>query len=442
MEIAILIINIILLLFKLPFFILKFKKMKYERKTQETIYTMNSFGFLISLIGELGSGKTSFQSALAHGYTVIFQEKLISMMKETKTIYKRIDFNVLDDALFEVFLNQGFFDFSQITKDILDELDLKNHIVFDEMSYKTTFDYFYDYVFAFFVLYVRNNYVYSLSTFYNRLTRNFNMAYKLDWQRIYDAYAKKDYAIQDYAVELLDEITDALGADEWRSEEKDESGIKEYLRKYRHVHQERNRMITSRQDATDLVKRYRVLTQSNLVMSGVVGVDVYHFIYKMVWFTKKTNYNLYKFFKYGMPWLFTKLRHWFATASYESYLDKQYGLINYLRNVDHYMLHVRWFIKSLGYARYHMTHYHRIEDIDKDGKGVELELYVPIKWAFSTYEEFAYKHIQKQLLQQASNKESFEINNIFDKPNFYNHRKKGVDGYEICDDSDNDINIA
>jgi hypothetical protein len=385
-----------------------------------TIGTINRFGFLISLIGEIGGGKSSGQSAITHAYTVIFQQKIIELMTKVKTIYKSIDFNDIDEYLYSAFTEQSEYDFNQIVRDLFHIFNINQNIVYDFFSYKTTFDYFKDYVFSFYVLYIRNNYVYSVTHIFNRISGNFNMKLNLEWHKIKEAYKKQDYGIEDFAVELIDEASDELASGFWHDLEKDESGAKEYRRKYRHIHQERNRMIDTRQDSSDMVKKLRNLTQTHLEMTETKYIFLFKELYMIIQSLLKSKMFLYKLFKLYIPYAWYKLPRLRKGMSYQEFYDIRYATINKLRNQYNKILYIEWYLKSYGLVRFYAKKYHSADDVGKTSEEYfdRLKLYFPALWAFGTYEQFAFNSIQEQLLQFNKRSNQAEVN-IFFQPSYF-----------------------
>lgn len=428
----ILIINILNISLALPFLYFFIKKGRFDHYINFTLYTVHkTFGFIISLIGSIGSGKSSTQSALAHAYTLKFQQDIQELHLKTRKIFKSIDFNLIDDYLISLYnqVPKEDLKFNLVTASLLHTFNISEAIHFDFLQHKTVFDYFKDYAFSFYVLYVRNNYVYSVTTIYSRMTSNFNMKYLIEWQRIHEAYQKNDYSIHDYAVELIDEATDELSASRWREEDKDESGAKEYRRKYRHIHQERNRIIDTRQDGTDLIKRYRTLTNTHLDLQSTELVFSYEFLFNMI----KNSYVLkvffYKFFtrwlpyftKVLIPYIFKRLITLFIwnpdKIDYQQLYDFKYSSINYLRNLDNRLLHIQWFFKYNSLVKIESFKVKNSEDVGKNNPDTALTLFFKASWCFGTYKQFAFVGIQEQLLENSITNNMED--NVFFQPDFF-----------------------
>ncbi|HOI84497.1 MAG TPA: hypothetical protein PLP48_00345 [Acholeplasmataceae bacterium] len=418
-------INIILLS---PFIYYQIKSLVYSYSKNRTLQIVWRFGFLISLIGEIGAGKSSGQSALTHAFVLKFQQDIIDLLKMTKKVFRKLDFNGIDDYILERMSQMARVDFALIVDEVMTAFGINDSIIFNFLGHRSTRDYIKDYVFAIYALQIRNNYVYSVTKIYNRFTGNFNMAFDIKWQNIYDAYASGNYAIEDYAVELIDESSDDLASAFWRDFDKDESGAKTYRRKYRHIHQERNRIIDTRQDASDMVKKLRNLTQTNLLMEGVEFRNIYSGLVNLYSLIYIIPYKVHELFKFMIPYAFYRIKHLRNAISYAEHLDQRYGSINYRRNIDGKLLLVEWFVKSLGVVKFNASYYERTEDVGKKDpkRQSELELYFPASWCFGTYEQFAFKGIQDQLMSK-SNVNPAEIN-IFFQPSFFNDITTSSDG--------------
>jgi hypothetical protein len=405
------------------------KEKFYEHIKNITLMITWHFGFLISLIGSIGSGKSSGQSALTHAYVLKFQKDIIDLMNKTKKVFKSIDFNDVDDYLFEAYSTKSI-DFTKTVDELVDLFQIQKNLIFDFSTYKTTYEYFKDYAFAFYVIYIRNNYVYSVTKIFNRLTGNFNMKFDLNWQKIKKAYQTKNYAIEDYAVELIDEASDELASAFWRDVEKDDDGSKEYRRKYRHIHQERNRLIDTRQDATDYIKRFRNLTQTHLEMIEAKFIFTFKGLFKILESFMLSQMFLYKLFKLYLPFAWYKLPRLRKGMRYQEFYDDKYAYINKLRNKHNRILYYEWFLRSLGLVRFIAKKYYSAEDVGKINPDTHelLKLYFPASWSFGTYEQFAFKGIQEQLLQNAQSNQ-MEVN-VFFQPSFFKDKElideKGV----------------
>lgn len=392
------------------------------------------FGFLISLIGDIGSGKSSGQSALTHAFVIKFQNDIVTLMNKIKTIYKSLDFNDIDEFLFSKFMSESI-DLNDTVKDLIQTFNITENLIFDFNTYKSTYENFKDYAFGFYVLYIRNNYVYSVTTIFNRLTSNFNMKLNLDWHKIKKAYKNNDYSIEDYAVELIDEASDELASAFWREVEKDEDGSKEYRRKYRHIHQERNRMIDTRQDSTDMIKRFRNLTQTHIEMVETKYLFTFKGLFVIIESFMNSHMFLYKIFKLYIPYFFYRIKRLRTGISYQEFYDKKYAYINKLRNKQNRILYYEWFLRSLGIVRFIAKKYYSAEDVGKISPETHelLKLYFPSQWAFGTYQQFAFKGIQEQLLKIRKSNNT-EVN-VFFQPSFFNEEDhiqiKGVDEIDI-----------
>ena len=159
----------------------------------------------------------------------------------------------------EIFNEHPYPDFDQLTEAIMDAHKLKGEGLHYNMVGQVKIQkLILDYIFGLYVLNVRNNYVQSKTPFYSNVTHNFSLGLNIEWLKIREAYKNKDYAILDWMVILIDELTDEAGAMTYMDDLKDLAGAKEYRRKFGQIHQERNRMISTKQDVMDEVKSIEI----------------------------------------------------------------------------------------------------------------------------------------------------------------------------------------
>lgn len=417
----------------LPFLNAYFKKKGIEKAINNTLYQTNNLGFLISLVGDIGKGKSSTMSGLSHAFTLIFQQKIMALFNDTKRMFSKIDFNAFDSHLnlfFSNYVDEKVINFNALTDHLMDVFKINPGVQYNFLDFKKVHKMFKDYIFGYYVIYYRNNYVYSVTNIYSRITNTYSMKYKLDWQRIREAYTSSDYAISDYAVELIDESTDALGASAWRDEEKDESGAKEYRRKYRHIHEERNRMIDARQDKSDMIKRFRTLTQSHIQLMGVEYVNDYKFMYAFIRFILRLPLVPYKLYLRFLWFGYFKWKN--KGMSFNEFEDFKYNSGNLERDIENLLFHFEMYFKSISHINVYAKHYHNVDDVGKQDETLfdKLIMYFPIKWAFGTYEQFAFNYIQDELLARSNTKN--EESNIFDKKSFFgSNTEKGGDDIVI-----------
>lgn len=433
MNLYLIILIVIDVLLVLPF-LYYFGKLKlFEHYKRVSMFIVKSFGFLITLFGDIGSGKSSSLSALSHAYQLDFQSKAMNQMLEVKKIFKHLDFNVVDQYIISKFQELEIYDIRDIAIQLLTDFSLNNTIVFDYLQHKTVLEYFEDYIYAFYVLYIRNNYVYSVTSIYSRVTGNYNMKFDLKWHNIKQAYLNKKYYIENYAVELLDESSDELSAGNWREFDKDETGAKEYRRKYRHLHKENNRMIDTRQDSSDMVKRFRTLTQTHLETVSTNFINVFKELEIIYQFIINSKIKIYKLFKLYIPYFFYRIKRLRSGMSYFQYYDIKYARVNYLRSKDNLSLYFSWFLKSLGYVKIDLKKYHKYDDVGKSDPSFydPIKLYFPVSWTFGTYEQFAFSEMQRQLNKTVHN--NYAEVNVFFKPDFFEKAEKEENEMKVGD---------
>lgn len=403
-------------------------------------YFKNELGFIISLNGDIGMGKTSLMSGLSSvGQLAIIQD-IYELIEKTKKILYLFSFNDIDSLLDEYYqqftfeTKDDYPDFDYITELIINGLNVDpNSFNFNFIANTSNKDLILDYVQAYFVINYRNNFVQSKTPFFSHITGNFNLELDLNWLEIRKAYENEDYAILDWALILLDESTDELSAAEWQSDVKDEKGAKEYRRKFRQIHQGRNRIISAKQDMLDEVKRYRNLTHSHLQIDQKVSTTGnYLFIYGFV--EKIFNFQL-KFHK-----LFLRFTYLFKRRKYKTSFTNYYGWYlnehSIIRRKANYLYYLKEFLMSIGYNRYYGRVLDRAEDIEKATASVdEFYFHIPTIYCYGTYDTHLYKSMQKDLLSISNTiaKEIIpELNpKFFDENKEFKKNEKGGDTFEF-----------
>jgi hypothetical protein len=453
----------------------------YQKKFERSQSISFNLGYLLSINGPIRIGKTSYQSGLKHIYEIEIQMMLQDLIEKTRKIFNKINFNELDSILDQEFskLEPGTLSFNnQQTFDDLTNLivthydhhkyfNLRYSIIFNFTSNKKTYQYLEDYVFAYFVLNYRKNYVMSKTPFYSHVTGTMSYIYDIEQTKIHKAYELRNYAIYDYMIELIDEASDEIGANKRFEDVKEEDGDKDYRRKFGQIHQERNRQITTKQDVKDEKKKLRSLTQSNLWLPERVEqrgtsrfiikaiefvLSIFYFFYNIIMvripfiFYFKTENKMIKIVKYifliitiimtifnnnMMIILFLIFLKFNPGEEYLSYYEYHYKRINIKRTIDRFVLHIDWYLFSIGYNKYIVLNYYSEEDVKKrDPMCFEkLDFIIPIIYCFGTYDSWFYKTIQKELLNESTT-QSKESNWFKKDKYFVNEEEKESDSID------------
>lgn len=423
----------------LPLFIVRTNALKYTIRFQRTIgYVKHVLGWIIGINGPIRMGKTSLLSGLSSVSQIIIMNDINELLTRTMRIFKHIDFNKLNNFLFDLFSEYDtdhVHDFEAITDQILSIYSLDgeklHYTMIGQIKVKKLI---LDYIFAFYCLHIRNNFVQSKTPFYSNVTHTFSKELQTKWLGIREAYKNKDYAILDYMVLLIDETTDEAGAMSYLDDVKDEAGSKEYRRKFGQIHQERNRIITTKQDVMDEVKRYRNLTHSNLMIDEkVTVVGQYSWIYKIIEFiTNIPLILLYMFKIYPKVIIRTLLfviSFGFIKRIYIQDLKVYYYQKTGLkRNIENKLYYYKNFFTSIGYNHYYGYILKRAEDVEKStADRDEFTFYIPTTYCFGTYDTHHYKEMQEELLN-ISETTSSEINPFIKDPFFSKESQKNQEG--------------
>lgn len=441
----IIIIYTVNLILVLPLLIVRSSALKYSLRFQRTIYYVQYvLGWIIGINGPIRTGKTSLLSGLSSVCQIIITNEIQDLLKRTMKIFKHIDFNHFNAYLDQIYSkDKELIDFDLLTNVMLEMFNLDgeklHYTLIGNIKVKKLIT---DYIFAYYCLHVRNNYVQSKTPFYSNITHNYSLELNTKWLGIREAYKHKDYAILDYMVILIDETTDEAGAMAYLDDVKDETGAKEYRRKFGQIHQERNRIITTKQDVMDEVKRFRNLTHSNLVIDQKVKVvGQYPLIYKTLEIITKMPLVLLHVFKI-YPRLFGRLLLSVITFgkiqrhSKHDLLTYYYQKTGLKRNIENKLYYYKNFFTSIGYNHYYGFILNRAEDIEKStADREEFSFYIPTPYCFGTYDTHYYKEMQKELLD-ASTTTPKESNPFIKSPFFSNHdvastSQEGDDEFEF-----------
>ncbi len=405
-----------------------FIKQKYHKSIQ---YVKEVLGYLMTIFGKIRVGKTSNASSIIHICTILFQQSLTELIHKTKVLFKTIDFNMMDDYIFSLFAATQFeqINFEDVTGKVIElfQIDSNGHY-FDFIKDRSVHELIYDYVVGVYVLYVRNNYVMANIPIFNRITGNYSFQLETRWLEVRNAYDKKDFGIDDYMILFIDEITDDKGASMWTQDAKDESGYKEYLRKFGQYHQERNRLISTKQDAFDEVRKNRNLTQSNIhMMSKVKTIHTNRFIFRLIQMTYSSKLFMYKSW-INFKFILKVIRSPKMIKGFKShramFMDKEFSSVNYERNVMNRLFFWDQFLFSFGYNVYQMKNYADVEDVGKKDEGEEFVLVAPVIYGFGTYETHLAKHDFKQLKERSTT--VINESNPYDIKGRFNSEERGV----------------
>lgn len=439
-NILIITLSIINILLFLPFLIINRKNKYYNNLFNHTIgFAKNVLGFIVSINGDIRLGKTSLMSGLSSVYQLIIMGNVQDLITKTRNIFKNYDFNIIDNTIFEYFENfsldnkDEYPDFDFITDYIIEIYDI------DPLAYVNNFignsnskHLLLDYTQALFVFYIRNNYVQSKTPFYSHITGNYNYELDTEWLKIRLAYQNKDYAINDWMVILIDEITDEAGASEWQTDVKDLAGAKEYRRKFGQIHQERNFIITTKQDVMDEVKKYRNLTHSHLSLDDRVRLTGnYYWIHSFISRVLSIKLFFHKNIFLRLKFLFMKNKEkGFTFNNYYEMYEKQ---TNIIRNTNNYLFYLKEFLTSIGYNVYYGRNLKRAEDIEKVKADVEeFYFYIPTMLCFGTYDTHLYKSMQTDIIRDSTTIAKEIIPEL--NPKFFEESKtitKGDDSFDF-----------
>jgi hypothetical protein len=317
-----------------------------------------------------------------------------------------------------------------ITKQVIDFFDANDYCINESIMFK-----FYghskasklitDYIFAYYVYNFRRNYVQSKTKMYSHITSSISYDYEIKHQRIHEAFENSEYSIYDFMIEMIDEATDELGASKRFEDVKEERGDKDYRRKFGQIHQERNRMITTKQEAADEIKKMRVLTQSNLwIPKPVEQRGTGRIILAVATFIMNIPIFFYSFIVVSLSFLYYKYFKKYQ-APFEDFKEFMYKRRSFHRNIENLLYYVNMYLFSIGYNKYEIWVYRNADDVGLTEPLEKMFYYIPIRYCFGTYDTHQYRNIQEELLSTTKSKSIEE--NLFKNEPYFKLEKNGVD---------------
>jgi len=403
------------------FFTYFFKSSYYHNRYSETLYTLKEKGYLISISGKVKVGKTTLANGMKHAYEKIILNQLEEKIAYTKVILQDVDFNELNDFIdfkfYEWFDQDLKKDFNQLAEEVIVTFKINDSVVNDFINIKRIIVIVRQYVEAYFYYFIKANFVYSNTSTYSRVTGKFNQKYNIENQQIMNSYLRKTFDIDRYSVELIDEASDEDNAMKWR--EIEDTGAKEYRRKYAHIYEETNRLISIKQDSSDEIKKYRNLYHSNFYINhkavlrntyGLIKRILFILINLKIWFYNKWFSLLHK-----TKLLFKRI------DSIDVQMEFEYNRSNFIRKMDTRKYYLEMLFKSFGYLVFNTNDYYNEKDIGSkqaDTFAEEILVFPVIEcWGMFNHVEFNYLYDE---LKASSEKEPtianyYYHNNYFEK---------------------------
>lgn len=416
---SILLTFIFIFLLAIPFIIAGQSKYFDYLFSKTVKYCKESIGSLISVDGKIRFGKTSLAVALGHVYALISQMQLSDKIREIKIIFKILDFNLIDAFIESSIVPDQVFgiDYNALAKTMFNQLDLSFYgHVNDFINDKSTIDIFAEYIESYVILNIRNNYNVSNISVFNRVTMNYNFKLDPEWLAMNYAFENHNFALENHMTILVDEKSDDGGAAKHYDEAQDQSGRKEFLRKFGQLFRETNHLITTKQNVLDEIKQHRLLTQSNIFVSErVKTVKTGHFMYKLLerfMMTKLLIYRFKTFIKIVFKINIRLFKFSQVIQLYRQYREQYFNLINIERNT----LNTLYFWKKLffyfGYNVYATNVYEDADDVGKKTVGETFQFVIPVRYAFGNYQtHLAY---QDYLVLKQTNRTKIVENNPFE----------------------------
>lgn len=408
------------------------KSSYYLIRHSATVYDLSKKGFLISISGLVKVGKTTISKGISHAYERDILNKLQNKLHETKVLLQKVNFNDVDkfieDRLTDSLNNALKINFKSLAEEVLEKFELNDSLIHDFINIKRIIIVIEEYVEAYFYLYYKYNFVYSNTKHYSRITGKFNQVYDVNNQQIFNSYLKKSFDLDRYSVELIDEASDNDSAMKWR--EMEDTGSKEYRRKYAHIYKETNRLISIKQDSSDEVKKYRNLYHSNFYLDHKPLLRntfsaVRKIIFKFIDF-KVFIFNIKEWFKYKLK---RKKNHLDNEAyGYDYEKEYNYNKSNYQRKMDTKKYYYEMFFKSCGYLVFQVKDYYKEDDIGSRSSDTfeETIMYFPVIECWGTFDHTEFSYLYDEL-HDVSEKQP-KTANYYLHENYFERKEGDNDG--------------
>lgn len=396
------IIDVLLIL---PFLMLSGYRKYYEYSYNSSIgYCKYKLGYLISICGKIRIGKSTLMSGLSHVFQIIIMGNNNEIMKDVRNDFYFIDFNEFEKVILDSYYRENNHDLDLITDILLLKYDFNgDHLKYNFLNFENVKQLLKNYVESYYVIYIRDQYVYSKSKIYSHITNKMNLEYDLNWTKIKEAYWNKNYVIYDNFVELIDEASDDIGAGNQYEDRKDESGAKEYRRKFGHIHREKNYMITTKQDSSDEIARYRRLNQSNIEIENKVNVignfkKINYFINKTISFVDSFNRFRFKLLAIFRGIIDSDERDQFVNVKLKG---KIFG-----RKLEYKFTFLQKFLFSKSYCEFNCNIYQKEEDVGKENTNSkhyydDFTFIIPLKYCFGCFNTHEYSYIENELIKNS-----------------------------------------
>jgi len=404
--------------FLFGFFFEKFYRFCLAKKSFDTKEkVVANLGLIVYVCGQIGCGKTTFGSALANDFALIFAEKANETIADVRLAIPDIDFDKVDSEIDSAYLS-GISNPDYILNVCLS--DLRNL----ESESK---GYYYDYLFPVSKVslikdYIkariaidRDNWTYFVGRKYYCFVNNrWAMDFFPEMLNIKERHQSKDYSIADYSVVFEDEKI-LSGSDSMHSSEiaKEDNGKSVFFRLIRHLGKGNIRYITTCQDFGRDVKEQRELATDICYITKRTEIPVFSFglVFSNLLFSILSDFY---FLKNGLEVSFKK------RADDSLTLKERKKLSSVNQRIK--KCYSDFFIK------YDVNHFSSSSDFDKGVKPVSMDFCFPISFAYGGVDTYAFSFVGDVLSFESIDKQSW-VNPNDDSIPFFNPdlAKKEVD---------------
>lgn len=394
-SIIILIIEFVilfLLMFPLIFTLIQIRI--NNSRVERSFNDISKLGYSIGIIAPIRKGKTRFMSGLVNCIESSFSSRIMQEMEECKTILHFLDFNFIDNYLFQNYSSLDritFYDRKRIYYDLIKALNFPDGIYNDFINNKSLYQLFYKYVDDFYIINFRKCFVVAKNSLYSFITRSF-CTYLLDETLdIKDVILNKCFYLERYLCVCYDEKSIDRG--NLKSLEKTinrDKGRKELTALCGQIFEETTYFISVKQSAIDEEITERRLCVSNLELKE----------------SKITNnmYFILSFFKFNIAWLNITS---FLKFKFSIKLKKKYGdFYTWINSGESkYRLkqlqykHYIDYVRSQGVVNNLLFNYGRAEDVGKKEENLyeKMVFSFPLKICIGCYDTHEYKFLLDSL---------------------------------------------
>lgn len=383
-------INLITFLFRLILFITVLKitihllKLLDTRRIERMMpYICGNLGYVISISGVKGSGKTTTAGAIIIYLIIWIRLKLVGIMNKVRKSLPEVDFVQVEQIFMDELLATNV------------NPDLAMQRVLDNFSFNTLWtdnlhiylkrDLLRDYMESFWILNFREHYVLSKTYFYDILHGQNARLFDPSGLELRNIEEKSNFQLQKAMVIFDDEKSTGSGNVLSNTKSVKLSGVKDFRGLIRNAYEGLNYEVTTKQIDRDEVKLEREQIEANLNIRKRREINYSFALTKFL----KAIYNLLLFpRKFIYFWNFSK-----GAVLFDNYKKRS----NWLRRFENFIFDLENIISSRGYVVCYVRNYKRSDDVGKEDKSLyeQLKLIFPKTYCYATVDTYEWRALAR-----------------------------------------------